>query len=106
MKPTILLLSTLSLLQSLLVCFVLTRRFPSSGDEHSYLFQARLFASGQMYAVDSLYDRDHPLNRYVAAACVTDFHGKRFSEYQPGWPMILALGVATGLEWFVAPLLG
>ncbi len=106
MKRTILLLSTLSLLQSLLVCFVLTRQFPNSGDEHSYLFQARLFASQRLYAVDPLYDREQPLNRYIAAFCVTDFAGKRFSEYQPGWPMILALGVSSGLEWFVAPLLG
>src|SRR5690242_8029925 len=105
MKPTILLLSTLSLLQSLLVCFVLTRRFPISCVVLSYMFQAKLFSSGPMYVFDSLYDRDHPLNRYVAAACVTDFHVKRFSEYQPGWPMILALGVATRLEWFVAPFL-
>jgi hypothetical protein len=105
-KRTILLLSTLSLLQSLLVCFVLTRRFPNSGDEHSYLFQARLFATGRLYGVDSLYDREQPLNRYIAAFCLTDFHGKRFSEYQPGWPMILALGVRAGVEWFVAPLLG
>lgn len=106
MKRTILLLSAVSLLQSLFVCFVLEQRFPNSGDEHSYLYQARLFASGRLYAQDPLYDRADPLNKYLAAFCVTDFGGKRFSEYQPGWPMVLALGVATGAEWLVAPLLG
>src|SRR5579862_4188549 len=105
-KRTILLLSLLSLLQSLVVCFILERRFPNSGDEHSYLFQARLFASGRLTAADPLYERAEPLNRYLAAFCITDFHGKRFSEYQPGWPMVLALGVAAGAEWLVAPLLG
>ena len=106
MKRTILLLSILSLLQSLFVCFVLERQFPNSGDEHSYLYQARLFASARLYAEDPLYDRAQPLNKYLAAFCITDFNGKRFSEYQPGWPMVLALGAAGGIEWFVAPILG
>jgi hypothetical protein len=106
MKRTILLLSTPLSAAVVARVLVLTQRFPNSGDEHSYLFQARLFASGQLTAVDALYDRDHPLHRYIAAFCLTDFHAKRFSEYQPGWPMILALGARSGIEWIVAPLLG
>ncbi len=106
MRRKLLLLSTIALLQALVVAYVVIQRFPNSGDEHSYLYQARLFASGQLTAVDSLYDKSQPLNRYVAAFCLTDYNSKRFSEYQPGWPLVLALGVRGGVEWLVAPLLG
>ncbi len=101
-----LLLSAASLLLALFVYFVPNRQFPNSADDWSYLFQARLFASGHLYAEDSLYDKANPLQRYLGANCVTDYHGRRFSKYPPGWPLILAAGSAVGAEWLVAPLLG
>ena len=44
--------SAIFLIAALLVYFVLARQFPMSGDDYSYLYQARLFASGKMYAED------------------------------------------------------
>ncbi len=106
MKTTRLLLSALSLLLAVFVYFVPNERFPNSADDWSYLLQARLFASGHLYAEDALYDKAHPLNRYIGTNCVTDDHGRRFSKYPPGWPLLLAGGSALGAEWLVGPLLG
>jgi hypothetical protein len=69
MKRKILLLSLLSLLQFVLVHFVLIQQFPNSGDEQAYLYEAQLFSHGQLYAEDPIYDRAHPLNKFVAAGC-------------------------------------
>ena len=50
MKRKLLLLATIALLQALLAYFVFTQRFPNSGDDYSYLYQARLFATGHLVA--------------------------------------------------------
>ena len=101
-----LLFSAIFLLQALLVYFVLTQRFPISGDDYSYLYQAKLLASGRVYAEDPLYDKAHPLHACVVTLCITDNHGQRFSKYSPGWPFLLAVGVKLGASWLVNPLLG
>jgi hypothetical protein len=106
MKRKILVLSLLSLLQYLLVHFVLIQRFPNSGDEQAFLFQARMFSHGQLYVEDPIYDRANPLNKYVAADAMDDTGGRRFSKYDPGWPALLAPAARFGVEWIVAPLLG
>lgn len=106
MKRRILLLSLLSLLQFVLVHFFLIQQFPNSGDEQAYLFQAELFSHGQLYAEGPLYDRTHPLNKFVAADAMDDTEGRRFSKYDPGWPGLLWLGARLRIEGLVAPLLG
>ena len=106
MKRKILLLSLLSLLQFALVHFVLIQQFPNSGDEQAYLYQAQLFSRGQLYAEDPIYDREHPLNKFVAADAMDDTAGRRFSKYDPGWPALLWLGSTLRMQGLVAPLLG
>lgn len=106
MRRKILFLSLLSFLQFLLVHFFLIQRFANSGDEQAYLFQARLLSRGHLYVDDPIYDRAHPLNKYVAADAMDDTGGRRFSKYDPGWPALLSLGVRLRLEWLVAPVLG
>ena len=106
MKRRILLLSALSLLQFVLVHFVLLQHFPNSGDEASYLFQAKLFSRHQLYVRDALYDQANPLNKYVQADAILDVGGRRFSKYDPGWAALLALGARLRAEWLVAPLFG
>src|SRR5580700_9324273 len=49
-----LVVSATFLLLALFVYFVLTQRFPTSGDDYSYLYQAKLFASGKLYAEDPI----------------------------------------------------
>ena len=105
-KRRILFLSLLSLLQFVLVHFVLIQQFPNSGDEASYLFQAKLFSRNQLYTEDALYDQANPLNKYVQADAIVDVGGRRFSKYDPGWAALLSLGARLRVEWLVAPLLG
>jgi hypothetical protein len=106
MTRTKLLLSAGSLLLALFVYFVPNQQFANSADDWSYLLQARLLASGHLYAEDALYDKAHPLQRYIGTNCVTDHDGRRFSKYPPGWPVLLAAGSLVGAEWLVGPLLG
>ena len=94
------------LLLALFVYFVLTQRFPVSGDDYSYLYQAKLFASGKLYAEDPLYDETLPFYECVETNHLRGDHGRRFSQYAPGWPALLALGVKLRVPWLVDPLLG
>jgi hypothetical protein len=101
-----LLLSSVCLLQALVIYFALTQQFPISGDDYSYMYQAKLFAAGKLYAEDPLYDRASSLNNCIATNCLKDSHGHRFSQYPPGWPLLLAIGAVLGAPWIVNPLLG
>jgi hypothetical protein len=98
--------AVLLLLEALLVYFAVAQRFPFSGDDYSYLYQAKLFASGKLYAADPLYDPKLPFYECVETFCLRDFQGHRFSKYPPGWPALLAFGVWLGVPWLVNPVLG
>jgi len=101
-----LLFSLVLLLEALLISFALIQRFPPSGDDYSYLYEAKLLASGKTYAQDPLYDQADPLHYCVATNCITDNQGRRFSKYPPGWPAFLALGALLGVPWLIDPVLG
>ena len=101
-----LLVSAIFLLEALFVYFVLTQRYPISGDDYSYMYQANLFASGKLYAEDTLYNPALPLYNCVETYCLRDDQGHRFSKYAPGWPALLAVGVKLRAPWLVDPLLG
>jgi 4-amino-4-deoxy-L-arabinose transferase-like glycosyltransferase len=89
-----------ALLQLLLAGWGL-RRFPNSGDEYSYLLQAKLFAAGRLSAASApeslraAFTLDHVLD-----------DGRVRSKYPPGWPLLLAFGESAGVAWAVNPLLG
>src|SRR6266480_1552815 len=99
-------LSSVFLLEALVIYFAVAQRSPMSGDDYSYMYQAKLFASGKVYAEDPLYDLANPLHDCVVTSCIKDYQGHRFSQYPPGWPALLAIGVALGTPWVVNPLLG
>lgn len=101
-----LLFSLILLIEALLIAFALMQRFPPSGDDYSYLYQAKLLASGKIYAEDPLYDQADPRHDCVETGCITDNHGRRFSKYPPGWPAFLALGALLGVPWLIDPVLG
>jgi len=77
-------------------------RLPHIEDEVAYLFQARVFAGGQM-----VIDIPHH-HRSFWQPFVVDYQpsGKRFGKYPPGWPAILAVGVVLGCGWLVNAVLG
>src|SRR5260370_897974 len=100
------LVSVIFLLEALFVYFVLTQRYPISGDDYSYTYQAKLFASGKLYAEDPIYDPALPFYDCVETYCLRDDQGHRFSKYPPGWPVLLAVGVKLRAPWLIDPLLG
>ena len=102
----ILLISAIFLVEALLVHFLLAQRFPLSGDDYSYLYQAKLFASGKLSAEDPIYNPSLPFYDCIETYCLRDYQGHRFSKYPPGWPALLAVGVKLGVPWLVNPLLG
>jgi hypothetical protein len=102
----ILLLSIISLGEFVLTHFTLLQHFPNSGDEQSWMFEAKVLASGKLYVRNALYDESHELNKFIQSDGLLDYHGRRFSKYPPGWPMLLALGVLAHAMWLVNPVLG
>jgi 4-amino-4-deoxy-L-arabinose transferase-like glycosyltransferase len=55
-------------------------------DEGAYLFQARVFLEGRLYA------ESHPLPKFFDAKFVVN-DGRMYSQYPPGHPLVLALGL-------------
>jgi hypothetical protein len=102
----ILLLSVISLAEFILIHFTLLQDFPNSGDEQSWIFGAKVFASGKLYVENQLYDQNNALNKFIHSDGLLDYHGRRFSKYAPGWPMLLAFGVLADAIWLVNPVLG
>jgi len=98
--------SAIFLFEALFVYFILVQRYPVSGDDYSYLYQAKLFAAGKLYATDSLYDPTLPFYDCLETFCLRDDQGHRFSKYPPGWPAFLAIGAKLRAPWLIDPLLG
>lgn len=73
--------------------------FPSSADEAVYLWQAQAFAEGRVTA-----EIPQPRDTF-ALFHLGDVAGVRFSRFPPGWPMLLALGVALDAPGWVNPVL-
>ena len=90
-----------ALLAALGVAYFVLDAFPNSGDEYAYLFQARQFAHGRLWA-------DSPPLGYTFVAYRTWLlDGKRLSQYPPGWPLALAVAIVAGIPtWMVNPILG
>lgn len=70
-------------------------RLPHLEDEFAYLYQARIFARGDVYI-----DTPEPLRAYWQPFLISN-EGKRFGKYTPGWPLILAVGAGLDQPWIV-----
>lgn len=70
-------------------------RLPHLEDEVAYLFQARVFARG-----DIVIETPEPRRAYWQPF-VVDHEGLRFSKYTPGWSGLLSLGVILGQTWVI-----
>jgi 4-amino-4-deoxy-L-arabinose transferase-like glycosyltransferase len=66
----------------------------------TYLLQARWLLGGELWgSVTALQDHLGVPYTYVV--------GERWlGHYPPGWPLLLAIGLAVGAPWLVAPVLG
>ncbi len=80
---------------SALVSRTVFERLPHLEDEVAYLFQAKVFAHG-----DIVIPSPQPHRTYWQPF-VIDYHETRFSKYTPGWSAILAIGVVLGETWII-----
>ena len=83
-----------------LICAgLLLERIPHIIDEVVYLFQAKIFAGYKLWASQpEPYSFFHFIN-------LIGKDGRWFSEYPPGWPLILTIGVWLKAPWIANPLL-
>lgn len=72
---------------------------PGFTDSCAYMFQARLFAQGSLSAPLP------PEPDFFEAPNVL-VKDKWYSQYPPGHPILLALGVLLGIPWAINPILG
>ncbi|MBN1200941.1 MAG: glycosyltransferase family 39 protein [Anaerolineae bacterium] len=70
-------------------------RLPHLEDEFAYLFQARVFARGQVYI-----NTPTPVRAYWQPFLI-NYDAHRFGKYTPGWPLLLAVGAGWGQPWIV-----
>jgi len=80
-----------------LFSYFVFNHIPHVHDEISYLFQAKIFRSGQLYVsspcAKESFDFTHVIN-----------NGKWYSQYTPGYPLLLLLGLLIGAPWLINPL--
>lgn len=94
-------LAVLALVAGLLVAWFVTERVPRLEDEIAYLFQARTYAHGALWA--PIPEKPSP----AFTPFVINLNGnKRVGKYTPGWPLLLAVGELFNSGWVVNPALG
>lgn len=73
---------------------------PHLPDSVTYLLQAKWLLAGDLWgSVSTLQDHLDVPYTYVV--------GERWlGHYPPGWPLLLAIGLAVGAPWLIAPILG
>jgi hypothetical protein len=81
-----------------LLSVVLFARNPHNVDSVAQLFQARIFLGGALTAPAP----EHP--EFFGATHLVRHAGRWFSQYPPGHPALLSLGLLAGLPWLVNPL--
>ena len=97
--PLVLLLAAPALLYSVAAREVFDGR-PLNVDAMTQALQAQVFSQGKL----SVPVADDP--RFFSSALLVEHEGRVFSQFAPGWALILALGYLMGLPWLVSPLLG
>jgi len=98
--PLVVLLSALFvLIVTNLFSSVFFRHIPHVNDEIGYLFQAKVFSLGKLFVPS-------PCDPEAFAFAHIINNGRWYSQYPPGFPLILLLGLMAGVPWLVNPLLG
>lgn len=78
--------------------YFLFNHIPHIHDEIDYLFQAKIFKINRLYVpsppAKDFFDFPHMIN-----------NGRWYSQYTPGYPFLLLLGLLLGAPWILNPLL-
>jgi 4-amino-4-deoxy-L-arabinose transferase-like glycosyltransferase len=90
----------LALAVSLLVSTLILRRFPNSGDEFAYLFQAETYLHGR------LWNSPPPIPHIFTPQHIIETRDVWVGEYTPGWPTLISFLLIVGLKpWMINPIL-
>jgi hypothetical protein len=98
-------LASVALSISAFILYAITARFVFDGrpllvDEIAQIFQARQFAQGRIAGVlDSVPE-------LFSALHLVERNGQVFSQFPPGGPAVLSLGILIGASWIAVPLCG
>ena len=92
-------LSVAAIFASYLVASRVYECRPHVKDETAYVWQAQVYARGQLTINVPNYGSSFPVPYVVS------YQGQRFAKYPPGWPVVLAAGTALGIRGWVNPLL-
>lgn len=97
-----LVLALFSFFMTLLVSDRVFERLPHLEDEVAYLFQAKIFARGQVVV-----PTPQPSRAFWQPFVVDDpTTGNRVGKYSPGWPALLGIGVMLGTPYVINAFLG
>jgi hypothetical protein len=103
-RPAVIVLCMVSFALALHVSVDVLERLPHVQDSLTYLFQAQTLAGGKLTApAPPLTGPDETPHFRQEFLLVRD--GRWFGKYPPGYPALLAIGVAAGGHWLVNPLL-
>ncbi len=94
------LLAIVAIVAAASVSWFIFERVPHLEDELTYLFQARTYGRGALWAPAVT-----PRSPFFVPFVIT-MGDRRFGKYPPGWPMLLAIGELAGAGWLVNPILG
>jgi hypothetical protein len=87
-----------TLTATIVAVFVLIRR-GGSGDEWAYTWQSSVFAHGRAYSDPA------PCGSALQSFYVFTSMGRSFSQYTPGWPLLMAPFTALKLTWLASPVM-
>ncbi len=91
-KSLVLLLALFAFAASISISRQVFENVPHLEDEVAYLFQAKVFARGQVTV-----PIEYPKSAFWQPFVIEHANGQRFSKYPPGWSILLAVGVLLGL---------
>jgi len=89
----------LTFLLTNLISFFVFEHIPHIQDSICYLFQAKIFKLGRLWA------ESHPLKQFFDFLFMIN-DGRWYSQYQWGHPFLLLLGLLLNMPWIVNPILG
>lgn len=95
-----LVLSVSVVLMTIMLRLLIIREAPMTDDEHAYLFSARMLQSLRFYWTDYPQELAPFLNNQFLV--VKDL---MFSQYYPGFPALLAIGLSLGSVTLVNPIM-
>ncbi|HLA68826.1 MAG TPA: glycosyltransferase family 39 protein [Bacteroidota bacterium] len=101
-SPLVPFLVTLFLIEFALtnaVSYYVFEHIPHVNDSVAQLFQAKIFATGNLTAPTPPHKEFFEYIHMIS-------NGQWYSQYPPGHPFLLMLGVLVGAPWIVNPLLG